>query len=225
MTTALDVFQYGGREVRTCACDGKMCRLQGGDMRHGTPNGYKNLACRCDECRGAKAANKRAYREQNREKIAASDKAYRDANRLKVATFKRTYHEANRERILARKKSWRKANSDRYAEYYRRRAERVVEADHGCVTPEYLSAICDTHCAYCGSHAEHADHVVPLAAGGSHCIANIVPACTRCNRVKHAKPLDEWLALLAHAIGAHTPFALPSTDAHCLTAAKSKPEI
>ena len=47
------------------------------------------------------AAQKRAYREANREKVAAYQRAYREANREKVAAQKRAYREANREKYNA----------------------------------------------------------------------------------------------------------------------------
>ena len=45
------------------------------------------------------AAQKKAYREANREKVAAQQKAYREANREKIAAQKKAYREANREKI------------------------------------------------------------------------------------------------------------------------------
>lgn len=42
-------------------------RLADDDPRHGTPNGYGNLGCRCDECRAAHAANHAAYMRRKRE--------------------------------------------------------------------------------------------------------------------------------------------------------------
>lgn len=49
-------------------------------------------------------------------------------------------------------------------------------------------------CAYCSAPTERpeADHVVPLARGGSNDIANIAPACAGCNRAKHADTIDAW---------------------------------
>ena len=38
------------------------------------------------------AAQKRAYREANREKVAAQQRAYREANREKVAEYNRNYY-------------------------------------------------------------------------------------------------------------------------------------
>ena len=45
------------------------------------------------------AAQKKAYREANREKLAECQKAYREANREKVAEYQKAYREANREKI------------------------------------------------------------------------------------------------------------------------------
>lgn len=52
-------------------------------------------------------------------------------------------------------------------------------------------------CAYCDAAWEEVDHVVPVSAGGSDAIGNLVPACRDCNRGvggKHSRPVDEWLA-------------------------------
>lgn len=51
-------------------------------------------------------------------------------------------------------------------------------------------------CAYCGERPyEHFDHVIPLARGGRHCIANLLPACASCNLSKGAKLVSEWRLL------------------------------
>ena len=39
-------------------------------------------------------------------------------------------------------------------------------------------------CHYCGAPAEGADHVVPKKHNGSDDVANLVPACARCNSSK-----------------------------------------
>lgn len=48
-------------------------------------------------------------------------------------------------------------------------------------------------CVYCLAPATQRDHVVPLIAGGTNDIDNIVPACKSCNSSKNAKPLLVWL--------------------------------
>lgn len=37
------------------------------------------------------------------------------------------------------------------------------------------------------------DHVIPLSAGGSNDISNIVPACLRCNQTKGGRALEIFL--------------------------------
>jgi len=48
-------------------------------------------------------------------------------------------------------------------------------------------------CVYCGGTYEHDDHAVPLARGGAHAIANLVPACAACNMEKHTRTPDEYM--------------------------------
>lgn len=42
-----------------CPCEGLQCRIDEGDHRHGTGNGYGNHRCRCRPCRDAVAAQQR----------------------------------------------------------------------------------------------------------------------------------------------------------------------
>lgn len=44
------------------------------------------------------------------------------------------------------------------------------------------------------------DHVIPLAAGGMHSTSNLCVSCKKCNRLKHAKPLDKWNKTLAQPV-------------------------
>lgn len=39
-------------------------------------------------------------------------------------------------------------------------------------------------CHWCGGRANTADHVVPIAEGGTHDLANLVAACTSCNSAR-----------------------------------------
>ena len=60
-------------------------------------------------------------------KVAAQKKAYREANREKVAAQQKAYYEANREKVAAQKKAYREANREKYnaymREYMRKRRE------------------------------------------------------------------------------------------------------
>lgn len=49
-------------------------------------------------------------------------------------------------------------------------------------------------CAYCGTNKSKMtmDHVLPLSRGGRHCVANVVPACGQCNKMKADMTVMEW---------------------------------
>jgi hypothetical protein len=53
-------------------------------------------------------------------------------------------------------------------------------------------------CAYCGNHPPNVllevDHVIPVAAGGSDAMENLVTACWDCNRGKADRLLEEGTA-------------------------------
>jgi hypothetical protein len=49
-----------------------------------------------------------------------------------------------------------------------------------------------TECVYCGRPADTYDHVLPISRGGTSEVANVVPACRRCNSAKGARTPEEW---------------------------------
>lgn len=62
---------------------------------------------------------------------------------------------------------------------------------------EEIQAVFNWRCAYCPpncwrcsqkKHKLHQDHITPLSEGGSHTLANVVPACKSCNSKKHTGP-------------------------------------
>ncbi|MEU7905874.1 HNH endonuclease [Actinoplanes sp. NPDC049118] len=53
----------------------------------------------------------------------------------------------------------------------------------------------DKRCAYCGRRPPSPlimDHIVPVAKGGRHALANILPACGDCNGHKSDLLLVQW---------------------------------
>jgi 5-methylcytosine-specific restriction endonuclease McrA len=87
----------------------------------------------------------------------------------------------------------------RRAMHQRRRA-RSLGAGPSFTASEWteLLASFGGRCAYCGVvEPLHADHRVPLERGGTNAIANILPACARCNLRKHLMTEDEFRARLA----------------------------
>jgi 5-methylcytosine-specific restriction endonuclease McrA len=142
-------------------------------------------------------AVKRAYYATNTEKVLAESRESYFRNREKrIATaLKRqrqpVVQQARRERVRADYK----ANTAKYLARNHQRRAKVAAAELQKVTPCMLEARASVFghaCAYCGGPHEHWDHVIPLAKGGKHCLANLRPACARCNHSKHAKRLSEW---------------------------------
>lgn len=51
------------------------------------------------------AAQRKAYREANKDKVAAQRKAYYEANKYRIAEYQKAYREDNKDRIAARRKA------------------------------------------------------------------------------------------------------------------------
>lgn len=57
-----------------------------GDPRHGTPNGYRNLGCHCDDCKAANA--KEQHRYMHADPVRLQRHAERMAQKRKAAKKK-----------------------------------------------------------------------------------------------------------------------------------------
>jgi len=64
-------------------------------------------------CKSCQAANNRAYREANPEKVAAKNRAYREANPEKVAAKNRAWAKANPEKVKAKSRAYHEANPEK----------------------------------------------------------------------------------------------------------------
>jgi len=72
----------------------------------------------------------------------------------------------------------------------------------------------DVRCVYCGNPSSEWDHLRPLVVrlrptGYISEIANLVPACGKCNQSKGNKPWREWML---RTTGRHSPSARGITD-------------
>ena len=63
----------------------------------------------------AVAAQKKAYREANKDRVAARKRAWYEANKDRVAARQKAYREANKDKVAARQKAWYEANKDKVA--------------------------------------------------------------------------------------------------------------
>jgi 5-methylcytosine-specific restriction endonuclease McrA len=133
----------------------------------------------------ARAHHKLVYVE-NREQILARNKAWQEANPEAYKAAIIAWHKAHPDRLKAIHRKWEVNNPEQLAANARevRAKRRNVEGKH---TVDEIKALLEKQrgkCAYCHVSIRsgyHADHIVPLAKGGSNWISNIQLTCPPCN--------------------------------------------
>jgi len=98
------------------------------------------------------------------------------------------------------KQKYRESEAGRLYQYNRKHAMRaMMQAADVDVTAKGKRDILDKYggsCVYCGvlvAGGLEWDHETPIARGGKHMLANLVPSCVWCNRSKSSKALSVWL--------------------------------
>jgi len=149
-------------------------------------------------------AQHKARYEAKREEIRAKQKRYYENNTSKILQQQHTHNKARMSYIVQRNREWRVLHQEHMQQYYReyylshkdqylehqaRRKARLLNAPLNDLTKEQwreIKAAYDYRCVYCGHKQAHLtqDHITPLARGGSHTLANVVPACGSCNSRK-----------------------------------------
>jgi 5-methylcytosine-specific restriction endonuclease McrA len=167
-------------------------RLTSPEVQHGRRVTYL-CGCRCDDCRLVNAAYNMQRKAKLRAKVASVPHGTVDG----YSNYRCRCH-----RCTAAKR-------DDTRDYYIRNQLRFLDAankrrdlkdrDRREVTANDIRRLLIRHdhrCSYCNERSDRLelDHVIPLSRGGRHSIGNLVPACLRCNRSKHAKLLVEWRA-------------------------------
>lgn len=188
-TKALDEFHREGKskDGRRPSC--KVCRCATARARHDAQR--DELLTRRRE----------SYREDpHRQKASAA--AWRTANRERALEVQRNYYVRNKETVQARIKAWQNAHPDKLLEYNRRngpkrrawKAGAYIEA----IDVDALVLRDEGRCGICGEDLYpipgrvcfDVDHIVPLALGGSHEMANVQLSHPACNRSKGGRMLD-----------------------------------
>ena len=113
----------------------------------------------------------------------------------------RAWRMANLERSKSNQRAWRMANPERCKEttlqsQIRRRA-RIVENGFEEIVQEDAMKLWEAYplCPYCNKRESTTlDHIVPVARGGAHTLANLVPCCKSCNSSKNANSLEVFAA-------------------------------
>lgn len=135
-------------------------------------------------CKPCNAERYKEYKARNREKELARKKAYRDQNKQKIST----YHKSYMKDYWKDKPHWRKLYPElaKEQEVQRRGYQTTKTIDPGLLKQKlrYWGGLC--WICRINPH-EHWDHVKPLSKGGLHLLANLRPSCADCNLEKSNK--------------------------------------
>ena len=135
----------------------------------------------------------RKWREANRDKLNAMVADWAKKNKKRIKKNNAARYLRDKERIKARCAAYSKAHPEATnARTHKRRAARTKAG--GAYTSAQWIALCNKYgnvCLCCNKKRKlTADHVVPIAKGGSSNISNIQPLCMPCNAHKHTGTTD-----------------------------------
>jgi 5-methylcytosine-specific restriction endonuclease McrA len=137
--------------------------------------------------------NKR-WREENPEAHRAYGEKYRAENIDAIRRRFKEWEARNPDHTM----EWVRNNRERSRETTRRRRARLKQVPTFEVTDRDIRRLLNRFqnaCAYCNerfTEGYHIDHVLPVTAGGSNGVGNLVPACATCNVSKSNWFLSEW---------------------------------
>ncbi len=156
-----------------------------------------------DTSRERRRENARKFREANREKRREDSRKWGEANRDKKRESERRRRDANPERHRERQREisrrWQSAYPEKRRAIVHRRRTRISGGGGSYTDAEFI-ALCKQYGNRCvnprcpNQHLDEvkltADHVVPVAIGGSSYISNIQPLCQTCNSRKGTRIID-----------------------------------
>ena len=192
-----------GKPCRKCGTsewykDGncKSCRKEARrQWYHANPEKEKEGNRRWQQANREKVSEaKRRWAQANREKENERKRRWKQANPEKVKEENRRWHQANPEKAHESVRRWVQANPEAHAAHKHRRRTRKTGAGGSFTAAEFKALIrhYGGKCLCCGRTDVKlaADHVVPVAKGGSSNIDNIQPLCKSCNSSKGTQTID-----------------------------------
>lgn len=159
------------------------CKKCGGTDKH---KDGRCVPCQRERTRKWNAAHPETTRKANEK--------WQNAHPEKMSEAHRKWINANPEKVREYSRNWGKAHPETTRAINQRRRGRVMQSDGSFTSAEWKALVAqyDGHCCYPGCERTdlHADHVVPLAKGGSNTIDNIQPLCAYHNQSKGTKSAD-----------------------------------
>ena len=127
----------------------------------------------------------------DKRRAAARQRQFANPEKRRAADLK--YRLTNPEKKRAATRRWRLSHPQKEREYKHRRRARK-SGNGGSFTSTEWKLLCEKYdylCLGCGERKPlEADHIVPIARGGTSDIENIQPLCRFCNSSKGAKTID-----------------------------------
>jgi 5-methylcytosine-specific restriction endonuclease McrA len=138
------------------------------------------------------------WRDGNRAKLNAAVAAWAEENKDRIKANNAARYQKDKERITARNKKHRQEHPEASrARVHKRRA--IISRSGGSYTAAEWKELCKKYgnrCLDCGKRRKlTADHVIPIAKGGTSNIDNIQPLCMPCNAKKHTGTKDFRITL------------------------------
>ena len=155
------------------------------------------------QCKVCSRSKKKAYYEENIDRLAARNKAWYEANKDSLVAWQKSYYEVNRDKILARNKNRHAEKWDADPEYRARfhaaeirRKRLLANAKSEPYLRESIFERDGWKCGLCGEQINpelrhpdpgfaSIDHILPLSLGGDDTPANVQSAHLRCNLSKN----------------------------------------
>ena len=129
-------------------------------------------------------------------------KAYGAANKERYSATQAAWYKKNKERQAASTAAWKKANPEKIKAYAQRRRAKKRNAQGTFTADDWKQRLAyhSYRCVYCGVEKHEtpegwleADHMIPLAKGGTNWPSNLAPACKSCNCSKGTKTYFEFI--------------------------------
>lgn len=140
------------------------------------------------------AERSRRWKRKNPNKVREQERRRRFADPEGTRRCNRRWHQNNIEKVHERCRNWRLSNPDRANAIKHRYRTRKTAAGGSYTVAEWkaLLAHYGYRCLCCGRDDVKlaADHIVPVAKGGSSNIDNIQPLCNLCNSRKGTQTID-----------------------------------
>ncbi len=177
----------GAQQAKRC---NKCKEVKSLDEFHKNKSSRDGLQGRCKPCVRETVAG---YKAANRGKVLAAGRAYAARVRAEDPEKHRARGRLYDAAYLARMRTERpEAYRERWTRDGNLRRARMADVAHESYSRADIFAAYANECVYCGSPAEHLDHVVAISKGGPDAAHNLLPACAPCNLSKSDKSLAEW---------------------------------